>query len=111
MNPEPEPDSSSSSSSSEFEDMRDQFDSDSIDSVKSVESGTQIDRLARVKTISQKEWKKVTAIKQHAKKIQKANIKKTNRLAKIKGPETFYSKAQKEKDKITFDEYMEKFVR
>jgi len=74
-------------------------------------SGTETDRSLREITPPQKEWEKVTGIKQNASKIKEETIKKAPRLAKIKEPEAFDSKAEKWKDTITFDEYMEQLVR
>jgi len=107
INPEPDLEPSSSSRS----DDESGPDSDKSKSSDSEESGTETDRSVREITPKQKEWEKVTGIKQHASKIKEETIKKTTRLAKIKEPEAFDGKAEKWKDTITFDEYMEQLVR
>jgi len=103
--PDPEPSSSSSSDDESGPDSNKSEDSDSE------ESGTETVRSVREITPQQKEWEKVTGIKQHASKIKEETIKKATRLAKIKEPETFDGKAEKWKDTITIDEYMEQLVR
>jgi len=105
INPDPDP-SSSSSSNDECG-----ADSDKSKSPESKESGTATDRSVREITQQQKEWEKVTRIKQHASKVIEETIKKVTRIAKIKEPEAFDGKAEKWKDTITFDEYMEQLVR
>jgi len=107
IRPEPDPDPSSSLSS-------DDESGSEVDKTKdsdSEESGTETDRSVREITPSQKEWEKVTGIKQHPCKIKEETIKKATRLTKIKEPEAFDGKAEKWKDTITFDEYMEQLVR
>jgi len=103
----PDPDPSSSSS----RDYKSGPGSDKSKDSDSEESGTETDRSVREIIPSQKEWEKVTGIKQHASKIKEETIKKATRLAKIKEPEAFDSKAEKWKHSITFDEYMEQLVR
>jgi len=105
ISPDSDPSSSSSSDDESGPGSDKSKDSDSE------ESGTETDRSVREITPSQKEWEKVTGIKQHASKIKEETIKKATRLAKIKEPEAFDSKAEKWKDTITFDEYMEQLVR
>jgi len=105
---EPDSDLSSSSSSDESRYRTDQSDSDSSGSTK---SETETDRSVREITPSQKEWEKVTGIKQHTNKINEETIKRATKLAKIKEPEAFDSKAEKWKDAITFDKYMKQLVR
>ena len=101
INPDSDPSSSSSSDDESGPDLDKSKDSDSE------ESGTETDRLVREITPEQKEWEKVTGIKQHAIKIKEETIKKATRLAKFKEPEAFDGKAEKWKETITFDEYME----
>jgi len=97
INPDPDPSSSSSSDDESGPDL------DKSKVTDSEESGTEIDRSVRETTPEQKEWEKVTGIKQHATKIKVETIKKATRLAKIKEPEAFDDKAEKWKDTITFD--------
>jgi len=107
INLEPDPEPSSSSSSDDESGPG----SDKAGSSDSEESGTETYRSVRKITPEQKEWEKVSGIKQHASKIKGEIIRKATRLAKIKEPETFDSKVEKWKDTITFDEYMEQLVR
>jgi len=107
INPEPDSEPSSSSSS----DNESGPGSDKSKDSDSEESGTETDRSVREITPQQKEWEKITGLKQHASKIKEETIKKATRLAKIKEPEAFDGKAEKWKDTITFDEYMEQLVR
>jgi len=107
INPEPDPEPSSSSSS----DNESGSESDKSKESDSEESGTETDRSVREISPHQKEWEKVTRIKKHASKIKEETIKKATRLAKIKEPEAFDGKAEKWKDTITVDEYMEQLVR
>jgi len=88
ISPDPNPSSSSSSDDESRPGLDKSKDSDSE------ESGTETDRSVREITPSQKEWEKVTGIKQHASKIKEETIKKATRLAKIKEPETFDGKAE-----------------
>ena len=107
----PDSDLSSSSSSSSSSNDESGPKSDKSKDADSEESGTETDRSVREITPQQKEWEKVTGIKQPASKIKEETIKKATRLAKIKEPEAFDSKGEKWKDTITFTKYMEQLVR
>ena len=105
INPDPDSSSGSSSNDESGPELDKSKDSDSE------ESGTETDRSVREITLEQKEWEKVTRIKQHASQIKSETIKKATRLTKIEELEAFDSKEEKWKDTITFDEYMEQLVR